>query len=87
MVSKKVTLINAQGFHMRPAGTFANAMAKYSSDVTIKYNTNEINGKSLMNIIAGGIKCGSEIEVICNGADENDALAEAVALIESGFGE
>lgn len=87
MVSKKVTLINAQGFHMRPAGTFSNAMAKYSSDVTIKYNTNEINGKSLMNIIAGGIKCGSEVEVICNGADENDALAEAVALIESGFGE
>lgn len=72
---------------MRPAGTFANAMAKYSSDVTIKYNTNEINGKSLMNIIVGGIKCGSEVEVICNGADENDALAEAVALIESGFGE
>ena len=72
---------------MRPAGTFANAMAKYSSDKTIKYNANEINGKSLMNIIAGGIKCGSEVEVICNGADEDDALAEAIALIESGFGE
>ena len=36
MVSKEVTLVNAQGFHMRPAGSFAGAMGKYKSDVTIK---------------------------------------------------
>ena len=28
-----------------------------------------------------------EIEVVCDGADENEALAEAVQLIESGLGE
>ena len=38
MVSKKVTLVNAQGFHMRPASVFATAMGKYSSNVTIKFN-------------------------------------------------
>ena len=52
MVSKTITLTNAQGFHMRPAGVFANAMAKYKSDITIKFNGNDVNGKSLMNIIA-----------------------------------
>lgn len=51
MVSKTITLTNAQGFHMRPAGVFANAMAKYKSDITIKFNGNDVNGKSLMNII------------------------------------
>lgn len=87
MVSKKVTLTNAQGFHMRPASVFAGAMAKYSSDVTIKFNNSDVNAKSLLNIIAACIKCGSEIEVVCNGADEEAALAEAVQLIESGLGE
>ncbi len=87
MVSQKVTLINAQGFHMRPASVFAQAMAKYTSDVTIKFNGNDYNAKSLLNIIAACIKCGSEIELVCDGPDENDALAEAVQMIESGLGE
>jgi phosphocarrier protein len=87
MVSKKVTIVNAQGFHMRPASAFATAMGKYSSDINLKVNGNDVNAKSLMNIIAACIKCGHEVEVVCNGADENEALAEAVSLIESGFGE
>lgn len=87
MVSQKTTLINSQGFHMRPAGEFANAMGKYKSDVTIKFNGNNVNGKSLMNIIAACIKCGSEVEIFCDGADETEALKEAVSLIESGLGE
>ncbi len=87
MVSQKTTLKNAQGFHMRPAGLFANTLGKYKCDVTIKYNGNDVNAKSLMNIIAVGIKCGSEIEIICDGSDEKEALKEAVSLIESGLGE
>ena len=87
MVSQKVTLVNAQGFHMRPASVFAQAMAKYSSNVTIKFNGSDYNAKSLLNIIAACIKCGSEVEIVANGPDENEALAEAVQMIESGLGE
>ncbi len=87
MVSKQLVLTNAQGFHMRPASVFAAAMGKFACDVTIRFNGNDYNAKSLLNIIAACIKCGSEIEIICNGADENEALAEAVNLVESGLGE
>ena len=87
MVSKNLTIVNAQGFHMRPASAFATAMAKYSSDVTIKHNGKDVNAKNLMGIIAACIKCGNEIEIVANGADEEAALAEAVSMVESGFGE
>ena len=87
MTSKTLTITNAQGFHMRPAGAFAAAMAKFNSNVTIKFNGSDVNGKSLMNIIAAGIKCGSTIEIVCEGDDEHAALDSAVALVESGFGE
>lgn len=87
MVSKKLTIVNAQGFHMRPASTFATAMGKYACDVTLRHNGSDVNAKSLMNIIAACIKCGNEVEVIADGDGENEALAEAVAMIESGFGE
>lgn len=47
----------------------------------------KINAKSLLNIIAACIKCGSEFVVECNGPDEEEALAKAVELIEGGLGE
>ena len=87
MVSKTFTLANKMGFHMRPAQVFVTAMAKYSSDITIKFNGKDINGKSIMNIMAACMKCGSEITVACSGADEEAMLAEAASIIESGFGE
>ena len=47
----------------------------------------KINAKSVMLIIAACIKCGAEVTIECDGADEKEALAKAVELIESGFGE
>ena len=87
MVSKKLTVTNSQGFHMRPAMTFANAMAKYPCDVSIKSNGTVTNGKSIMNLMAACIKQGSEIEIKCSGDNEEECLKAAVALVESGLGE
>ena len=87
MVSKKVTVVNAMGFHMRPAVNFSNAMTKYPCSVALKANGNTADGKSIMNIIAACIKCGTEVEIVCDGEREQDALSEAVAMIENGLGE
>lgn len=87
MVSRHFTVPNAQGFHMRPATTFATAMNKYPATVTIKFGGNDVNGKSLMHIMSACIRVGSEIDVVCDGEGENEALAEAAEMIESGFGE
>ena len=87
MVSKSFTIKNKMGFHMRPANVFVTEMTKFASDVEIEMDGKKINGKSIMNIMAGCIKCGSEITVECDGPDENEILAAAAKLIESGFGE
>ena len=87
MVSKVVKVVSAEGLHMRPANTFVTEMSKFSSEVDIVFGGKRINGKSIMNIMAGCIKCGSEITVECSGADENEMLKKAEELITSGFGE
>lgn len=87
MVSKKLTVTNAQGFHMRPAMAFVAEMGKFPCKITLVVNGNETDGKSLMNIIAACIKCGTEIEIICDGEREAEALEVAVNMVESGFGE
>ena len=87
MVSKTFTITNKMGFHMRPANVFVTEMSKYASEINIDFGGKKINGKSIMNIMAGCIKCGSEITVECDGLDENEMIAAAAKLIESGFGE
>lgn len=87
MVSEIVKVTNSQGFHMRPATVFVNEMAKFDSQVSIIFNGNKVNGKSLMNLIAACIKFGAEIKLECEGSDEVEALAKAKELITSGLGE
>jgi phosphocarrier protein len=87
MVSQKITITNPQGLHMRPAGVFAKGVAKFDSDINIVFNGKTTNGKSLLNIIGACIKCGNEIEIQCDGPDEEEALQAAIDLIESGLGE
>jgi len=87
MVTDTIVLSNAQGFHMRPASVFATAMAPFASEVTLLTAGGEVNGKSLMALVASGMKCGTEIEVRCEGADEAEALAKAMELLAGGMGE
>ena len=51
---------------MRPASVFAGAMGKYPCNVFINFNGNKYNAKSTLNLIAACMKCGSEIELVCD---------------------
>lgn len=85
MVAKDTRVVDKMGLHMRPANNFITAMTKYKSDITIVFNGNKINGKSIMNIMAACIKYDSPITIICDGEDEQAMLDEAVSLIENGL--
>ena len=75
------------GFHMRPASAFVQAMAQFKSDINIVFNGKNIDGKSIMNVMAACMKQGSELELQCSGPDEAEMLKAAADLINSGLGE
>lgn len=87
MVSRKTTIVNRDGFHMRAAGDFAKAMAAFDSEVTVSSATKSVNGKSMMHLIASGFQKGAELTVQCEGSDETAQLDKACEMIDSGFGE
>ena len=87
MFSEKVTLVNPQGFHMRPASLIVQEVGKYYAAVTIVRNGNEIPANSLMAMMAAGIKCGEEIEIRAEGAQENEAGRAIVDFIAAGMGD
>ena len=45
------------------------------------------NAKSVLSVLGACIKSGDEIEIVCEGEDEEEALKALVALVENGFGE
>ncbi|MFI3237805.1 MAG: HPr family phosphocarrier protein [Lachnospiraceae bacterium] len=87
MVSQKVVVINESGVHARPAGLIVKTTAKYNSDVTFIVGEKTVVAKSILNIMVAGMKCGTEVEIRCDGENEEAELAELVALFESGLGE
>ena len=87
MVSEKVTIINKQGLHARPAGVFVKEMANFQSNITIINGEKKVNAKRVMQLMTACIKCGTEIELQCEGPDEAEMLQKAIELIKSGLGD
>ncbi len=88
MLSKVVTIINAEGLHMRPAGDLAKAVAAHKdSTVILKANGKDIKAKAVMQIMAAGLKKGTEVEIVVDGGNEQAVLDEIVGMFENGFGE
>lgn len=82
MVSQKVNILDENGLHMRPAKDFSQIAVGYKSKIQIKYRNGEYNAKSLISMLGAGIKTGSQIEIICEGEDEMDALSTLVSYLE-----
>ena len=82
MKKRKVTVTNPTGLHLRPAGLLCQTATKFRSQVTLLYGDTQVNAKSVLNVMASGIRCGSEIEVCCDGEDEAEALETVCTLIE-----
>lgn len=87
MVSQKLVIKNESGLHARPAGILAQAAMKCGSEVWILLGEKKVQVKSILNLMAAGIKCGTEVELQCEGETEQEDLKTLVDLIESGLGE
>jgi phosphocarrier protein len=87
MVSSKVVVKNPTGLHLRPAGLLCKTAIEFKSKINIQYKESIANAKSVLGLLGACIKTGDEIEVICEGEDEEEALTTLLNAIESGLGE
>ncbi|MBQ2257919.1 MAG: HPr family phosphocarrier protein [Lachnospiraceae bacterium] len=87
MVSQKVVIKNPTGLHLRPAGILCKEAMKFRSLITFTFRGSTANAKSVLSVLGACVKCGDEIELICDGSDEAEALSDMVKIIEDGLGE
>ena len=87
MVCAEVKVINESGLHLRPAGVLTQTCIRFKSEIVLYYGERKIIGKSVLNVMAVGVKKGSMVRVECSGVDEEEALDAVVEAISSGLGE
>ncbi|MCR5603548.1 MAG: HPr family phosphocarrier protein [Lachnospiraceae bacterium] len=87
MVSRNLTIKNEEGMHMRPASQLSQMASAFECDIKINFNGGTYDCKSIMFLMSACMKCGSDIELVCDGKDEEKALEEISSFIETGMGD
>lgn len=70
------------GMHARPAGMLAKTAKPFVSKVTVTAHGKTVDATKLMALMTLGAKCGDEIVIAVEGADEADAAAALKEFVE-----
>jgi len=84
---REVRIENRNGLHARPAAEIVKAASKFRSEVTIRRDDMEVNGKSIMGVMMLAAEFGTTIWLRANGEDAEQAVEALAALVASRFGE
>ena len=87
MFSKEVLVSNQVGLHARPATFFIQKANEFKSSIWVEKDERKVNAKSLLGVLSLGVTRGVNINIIADGADEEQAVLALVELISSSFAE
>ncbi|NBQ91665.1 MAG: HPr family phosphocarrier protein [Betaproteobacteria bacterium] len=87
MVKTAITISNQLGLHARASAKLTKLAGSFGCAVHLTRNGRRINAKSIMGVMMLAAGLGAEVEIECEGPDEQQALDALVALINDKFGE
>jgi phosphocarrier protein HPr len=87
MKCEKITIVNKLGLHARASAKFVSLATEFKSEILIKRDTQQVNGKSIMGIMMLAAPKGTEIELCAKGPDADKALTVLSELVNDYFGE
>jgi len=86
-VVRDLVVGNKLGLHARPAAMFVRIANRFSSDIQVEKDGEEINGKSIMGLMLLAAGCGSRLKVTVTGGDANEMISALEELIARKFDE
>jgi len=78
----KVAVKNEYGLHARPSSLMANLASQFKSDIKVIKDDNEVNCKSIMNLLLLAAGKGVVLTIVADGEDEDEALKALRELVE-----
>jgi len=80
-----VCVLNEQGLHARPAAKLAQTAQRFDSAITIVMNGQEVDAKSILDILTLAAGHGTNLELRAEGHDAGRALDELAGLFKNRF--
>ncbi len=87
MAQLRVELTNRLGLHARAAAKFVHTASRFSANVLVRHNDEEVNGKSILGLLLLAAPCGASLTITAIGSDEEPALSAIETLVRDRFGE
>ena len=81
------TILNKRGLHARASAKLVEAAARFESHVTVAKDGQTVDARSIMGLMMLAASLGSQIEIVAEGPDADEAMTAILALIEAKFGE
>jgi phosphotransferase system HPr (HPr) family protein len=83
LLEKRIRVRTGVGLHARPAARLVAEAARYSCEVTLEYGGRVADAKSILQVLALGVKDGHEILVRAEGDREAEVLAALAACLDA----
>jgi phosphocarrier protein HPr len=87
VIERDLAIRNRLGLHARAAAKFVQTASRFKSDVRIRKNGEEVDGKSILGLLLLAASQGTQITVAVSGEDEVAAFAAVEDLIARSFDE
>ena len=87
MLEREIEITNKLGLHARASAKLTQTASRYQAEVWLSRSGRRVNGKSIMGVMMLAAARGTSLHLEVKGADEDEAMAAVVALIEDKFGE
>ena len=87
MITADIRISNKLGLHARPSAKLVNTATQFESEIMLKRDNLEVNGKSIMGVMMLAAEMGSTITITADGPDEKQALEAIINVFNSKFGE
>lgn len=85
--TQQVFVSNELGLHARPAGQIAQEAQKFASKVFLAVGEQQVDAKSILDILTLAAGRGSELHISAQGHDAEQAVERLAALVRKRFGE
>lgn len=85
-ITRRMTLLNKYGMHVRPAGLFAKTASRFDAEISVEKDGNVVSGKSIMALMTLEAVNGTVLTVTAEGPQAKEALDELADLVERKFG-
>ncbi len=86
-VERTVQIVNRMGFHARPAAEFVKLAGRFSSEIWVRKDDLDVNGKSIMGVLMLAAEQGTLLVIRAEGTDAEEALDALASLVDRGFEE